>query len=66
MVSVNVKHHVYLLKLVPNNPYGLYGRKVTMNSKEFRAHELFVKVEVAVQDSPSLISLMVCVDVKQL
>ena len=35
MVSVDVKHHVYLLTAaslpVPNSPYGLCGRKATLN-----------------------------------
>ena len=49
-----------------NSPYGLYGRKATLNSNsrvsEFRS---YVKVEVAILGSPSLISLVVSVDVKQ-
>ena len=42
---------------VPNNPYGLCGRKATLNSKEYT--QSCVKVEVAVLDSPSLIILTV-------
>ena len=41
---------------VPNSPYGLCGRKATLNC---------VKVEVAVLGSPSLIVRTVSVDVKQ-
>ena len=51
---------------VPDSPYGLCGRKATLNlnwsTSELRS---CVKVEVAVLDSPSLIVLMVSVDVKQ-
>ena len=49
---------------VPNKPYGLCGRKATLN---YRISELrsCVKVEVAVLGSPSIISLMVYVDIKQ-
>ena len=49
---------------VPNNPHGPCGRKATLNSDptEFRS---CVNVEVAVLGSPSLIILMVPVDVKQ-
>ena len=49
---------------VPNSSYDLCGCKVTLNHwhSEFRS---CVKVEVAVLGSPSLISLMVSVDVKQ-
>ena len=43
---------------IPNSPYGLSGHKVT----ELRS---CVKVEVAVLDSPSLIVLMVSVDIRQ-
>ena len=50
---------------VPNSPYGLCGRKATMNlnhcSKELGS---CVKVEVAILGSPSLTILMVSVDVK--
>ena len=51
---------------VPNSPYGLYGRKATLNRNE-EGSELRsgVKVEVAVLGSPSIIVLMVSVDVKQ-
>ena len=50
--------------LVPNNPYGLCGRKATMNEpqSEFRS---CVKFDVAFLDYSSLIVLMVSVDVKQ-
>ena len=44
---------------VPNSPYGLCGQNVS----EVRSCE---KVEVAVLCSPSLKSLVVAVDVKQL
>ena len=37
---------------VPNNPYGLCGRKATLKVHPFRAQELCVKVEVAVPNSP--------------
>ena len=47
---------------VPNEPYGFCGRKARLNWTELRS---CVKVEVAVLCSPSLISLMVSVDVKQ-
>ena len=49
---------------VPNSPYGLCGRKATLNcsSSELRS---CVKVEVAVQGSPSLIVLVVSVEVKR-
>ena len=43
-------------------PYGLCGRKATLNLSELRS---CVKVEVVVLGSPSLINLMVSVDVKQ-
>ena len=46
---------------VPNNPYGLCGRKETLKLQISGA----VKVEVAVLGSPSLIDLVVSVDVKQ-
>ena len=47
---------------VPNKPYGLCGRKATLNMllSEFRS---CVKVEVDVLSCPSLIVLMVSVDV---
>ena len=49
---------------VPNSPYGLCGRKAALNCSisELRS---CVKVEVAVLSFPSLIVLMVSVDVKQ-
>ena len=53
---------------VPNGPCGLCGRKATLNlnlhvfDTELRSS---VKVEIAVLGSPSLIVLMVSVDVKQ-
>ena len=51
---------------VPDNPFGLCGRKATMNYS-FRTSEPrnCVKVEMAVPGSISLIVLMVSVDVKQ-
>ena len=72
MVSVDVKQHGTELKpscvkvevAVPNNPYGLGGRKATWNSNnstEFRPS--CVKVEVAILGH--LIVLMVSVDVKR-
>ena len=72
MVSVDVKHHVYVCFVraqeqyesrggrpgfpVPNSPYGLCGRKATLDELS-RARDLriCVKVEVAVLGSPSLI-----------
>ena len=50
---------------VPNSPYSPCGRKATLTCTE-EGSELrsCVKVEVVVLDSPSLISLMVSVDVK--
>ena len=48
---------------VPNSPYGLCRRKVELDiSSELRS---CMKVEVDVLGSPSLISLVVSVDVKQ-
>ena len=49
---------------VPNNPYGLWGHKATLNLNLSTRTELrsCVKVEVAVLSSPSLIILMVSVD----
>ena len=49
---------------VPNSPYGLCGRKATLycSISELRS---CVNVEVDVLGSPSLISLMVSLDVKQ-
>ena len=52
---------------VPNSPYGLCGRKATLE-EDYMASELriCVKVEVDVLGSPSLIVLiMVSVDVMQ-
>ena len=51
---------------VPDKPDGFCGRKATFK-KEATASELrsCVKVEVAVLGYPSLISLMVSVDVKR-
>ena len=53
-----------LVSPVPNNPYGLCGRKATLicSFSELRS---CVKVEVDVLVSPSLIILTVSVDVKQ-
>ena len=50
--------------LVPNSPYGLCGRKETLN---FSILELWrcVEVEVAVLGSPSLIVRTVSVNVKR-
>ena len=64
---VKVKVDVLGSPAVPNRPYGLCGRKATLNSKYACRAELrsCVKVEVAVLGSPSLIVLMVSVDVKQ-
>ena len=50
---------------VPDGPYGLCGRKATLNldlRTEFRS---CVTVEVTVLGSPSLMVVMVSVDVKQ-
>ena len=51
---------------VPNSPYGLCGHKATLKLT-VRESDLrsCVKVEAAVLGSPSLIVLMVSVDVKQ-
>ena len=51
---------------MPDNPYGLCGRKAT-EDEEVKKSELrsCVKVEVAFPGSPSLIVLMVSVGVKQ-
>ena len=69
MVSVDVKQQrtlfdqssggVQVQMVVPNSPYGLCGRKATLNSvwPEFRS---CVKVEVAVQGSPSLSPCGLC------
>ena len=53
---------------VPNSLYGLCGRKASFEEEEEETEELrsCVKVEVAVLGSPSIINLMVSVDVKQL
>ena len=54
--------------LGPDSPYGLCGRKATLDElSRARARELrsCVKVEVAVLGSPSLVVRTVCVDVKQ-
>ena len=76
MVSVDVKVYSQSSELckgqggrpglpVPNSPYGVYGRKATLNLNlchtEFRS---CIKAEVSVLGSQSLISLMVSVDVK--
>ena len=51
---------------VPNSPYGLGGRKVTLNRAVVQGSgAVSVKVEVADLGPPSLIVLMVSVDVNQ-
>ena len=51
---------------VPNSPYGLCGRKATLSEEDLGLElRSCVKVEVAVLGSPSLIVLMVSVDVMQ-
>ena len=52
---------------MPDNSYGLCGRKATLEEEEVKKSELrsCVKVQVAVLGSPCLIILMVSVDVKQ-
>ena len=52
---------------VPNGPYGLCGHEATLNMNKVKHSELrsCVKDEVDVLGSPSLIVLMVSVDVKQ-
>ena len=50
--------------LVPNRPYGLCGRKATLNCSISEVRSC-VKVEVVVLGSSSLIVLTVSVDVKQ-
>ena len=51
---------------VPDNPYGICGRKATLNLNTLHSEvRSCVKVEVAVLGSPSLIVLVVSVDVKQ-
>ena len=49
---------------VPNSPYGLCGRKATLNCSILELRSC-VKVEVAVLGSPSLIVLTVYLDVKE-
>ena len=49
---------------VPNSPYGLCGRKATLNCS-ISELKSWVKVEVVVLGSLSLTVLMVSVDVKQ-
>ena len=49
--------------LVPNSPYGLCGRKATLNSNS-TSELCHVKVEVDVLGFPSLIVRTVSVDVK--
>ena len=60
-----MKVQVAVLGSIPNRLYDLCGRKATLNDRlslsELRS---CVKVEVAVLGSPSLISLIVSVDVK--
>ena len=68
MVSVDVKHHVYLLAssfvvlYVHKNRMAYYGQGKEWDRAELRSS---MKVEVAVLGSPSLTSLMVSADVKQ-
>ena len=52
---------------VANSPYGLCGRKATLEEEEPKSSELRsrVKVEVDVLGSPSLIVRTISVDVKQ-
>ena len=50
---------------VSNSPYGLCERKATLNLKLSSDLRICLKVVVAVLGSPSLIILMVSVDVKQ-
>ena len=51
---------------VPNSPYGLCGRKATLNSyTDLTELRSCVKVEVDVLGSPCLIARTVSVDVKQ-
>ena len=49
---------------VPNGPYGLCGRKATLNMRRPELRSC-VKIEVDVQGSPSLMVFMVSVDVKR-
>ena len=51
--------------LVPNKPCDLYGHKHHERRSRRSELRICVKVEVAVLVSPSLIVLMVSVDVKQ-
>ena len=69
MVSVDVKHHDYLLLAkiraedlrgsrggrpglpVPNGPYGLCGRRATLNLNNVSEFKNYVKLEVAVLGS---------------
>ena len=53
--------------LTANSPYGLCGRKATLNSNHTCIQSsglICVRIEVAVLVSPSLIVLMISVDVK--
>ena len=51
---------------VPNRPYGLCGRKATLNSNTHRAElRSCMKVKVAVLGSPSLIVRTVSLSVKK-
>ena len=51
---------------VPNKPYGFCGRKSPRKKKVYtESSRAVLKVEVVVLGSPSLISLMVSVDVEQ-
>ena len=81
MVSVDVKHHVYLLtdpraqkvcvsrggRPVPNSPHSLCGRKATLEEEEAMVTEVGRCVRVGVDGlgSPSRIVRTVSVDVKQ-
>ena len=63
----NIKGWYFLCQCpAPDSPYGLCGRKATLNWN-FASSELWscVTVEVAVLGFPSLVSLLVSVDVKQ-
>ena len=53
------------VKVVPNKPHGFCGRKATLNQFKQSELRICVKVDVAVLGSPSLISLVVSVDVKR-
>ena len=50
---------------VPNKPCGFYGCKATLKAMLDSELRSCVKAEVAVLGSLSLISLVVCVDIKQ-